>query len=108
MACLNHIYTCQSYAELNAWLNHKNTLGFSRNIVSDVSPNLFDKNPNIVVVLLKPLLPTLDETSRGENWMQGSFIHCNKGMLSFVVTLFVGSPHHEFIGTLTKDVSTRC
>ena len=72
------------------------------------------KNPNIVdkviwyySALLKPLFFISDETSRGENWTQGSFIHCNRGM-SLLVTLFVGSPDYEFIGTLIEDVSTEC
>ena len=62
--------------------------------------NIDDKVMWYYYALLKPFLPTSNETSRGENWMQGSFIHCNRRMLSFLVTSFVGSLNHEFIGTL--------
>lgn len=67
----------------------------------------YDKVIWYYYALLKPLQPTLDETSRGEIWMQGSFIYCNRG-ISLLVALFAGSPDHEFIGTLPEDVSTGC
>ncbi|KAL6332062.1 hypothetical protein AAG906_020741 [Vitis piasezkii] len=75
-----------------------------------VTLNAFDliltsQGLNLGTLFEKPMVHY--ETSRGEIWMQGSFIYCNRG-ISLLVALFAGSPDHEFIGTLPEDVSTGC